>query len=566
MIRQHAPSRAPHHDGLAVVELRPYDDMASLRRRLESVEKDRVALLLPWDLRLLSRQLDFNLLQREASRHQLQVAIVSPDPDRRQLARGSGFPTFASAEAAAAADRWKGAGPRASEPPPTYWWEEEEDLSPQPNRPAPTWFDWLKDGVRFGAFLLAILVLAASAYAVVPTAEITVVPAGEMLAVSVPVSVDPGVESVTYTADGLGGIIPSRRIGLEIEGRAEVETTQTATVASGRARGEVLFTSRLAQDYVVPSGTVVRTSSTSYPIRFRTTADVVVPADGQAEAPIEALDDRTGNVGAYQINRVEGVAASAVRVINPQPTTGAEGKEVPVVVQEDYDRVREQLTHDLLDRAYGELHALLEPGEFLPYQSLTVEAVPKKAYSHFIGEEAESVGLNMRLLVSGQAVSSQAARDVARRVLVNRLPSGYRLVDAAFQVGELVEEDGPGLFTFYVTGRGYAAAAIGEETIVAAVRGKRIPEARAHLEETFPLAQPPQFTTWPSWPDWLAWLERVPPIPLRIDVFVTPEIQEVEEVTALPPGRFVAAGSAHCPQRAGPLRPSFSLRGSLIRG
>jgi hypothetical protein len=388
--------------------------------------------------------------------------------------------------------------------------------------------DWVRDGVRFVVFFLVTALLAFSAYLIIPKADITVVPAGEMVTVRVPISVDPEAESMAHTADGVGGIIPSRRIGLEVEGRAEVETMETATVASGRATGEVLFTSRLSQDYVVPAGTVVRTSSTSYPIRFRTTADVVVPADGQAKAPIRALDERTGNVGAYQINRVEGVAASAVRVINPEPTTGAEAQEVPVVVQEDYDRVREQLTGELLDKAYGELHALLEEDEFLPYQSLRVEAVPKKAYSHFIGEQSETVGLNMRLLVSGQAVNSGDARAIAKEALINKLPSGYQLVESRFDVGEVVEGyDGPGWFTFYVEGRGYVAAAISEVDVLTGIRGKRIPQARQQLQETLPLARPPRITTWPTWPTWLAWLDRVPLIPLRVTVDVTPQVPEM---------------------------------------
>jgi hypothetical protein len=303
-----------------------------------------------------------------------------------------------------------------------------------------------------------------------------------------------------------------------------------------------LFTSLLSQDYLVPSGTVVRTSSTSYPIRFRTTADVVVPAGGQARVPIEALDARTGNVGAFQINRVEGVAGSAVRVTNPEATTGAEAKEVPVVVQADYDRVRERLTGELLDQAYGELQGLLEPNEFLPYQSLRIEAVPKKAYSHFIGEQAEKVGLNMRLLISGQAVSADQARDVANEILIERVPSGHHLVDASFNVGDVEEEaEGPGWFTLYVDARGYAAAAIPEASVIEKTRGRRVPEALTELEQTLPLAKPPTITTWPEWPKWLAWLHRVPPVPLRIDVHVTPEAPELGDEAGVVPAVTLSA-------------------------
>jgi hypothetical protein len=523
MIGRSMPAQVEEAHRPAVVELQPHDDMASLRRYLDQVDQDRVALRLPWDLHLLSRDLDYDLLRREAWRRHTQVAIVSPDPARRQLARGCGFPVFSTTEAALSARRWNGHRPDVADPPPSYWWQAEPDVRPRLSRRRPTWMAWVRDGVRFAAFLLVIVAVAGSAYALLPHAEISLVPAGEMVTARVPISVDPEIESVTVNEDGIGGLIPSRRVGLEVEGHAEVATTETASVASGHATGHVLFTSRLAQDYMVPAGTVVRTSSTSYPIRFRTTADVIVPAEGQATAPIRALDERTGNVGAFQINRVEGVPASAVRVINPSPTTGAEQKEVPVVVQEDYDRVRQQLTETLLDKAYADLQTLLEADEFLPYPSLRVEAVPKKAYTHFIGEQAERVGLNMRLLVSGQAVNAGHARQITRQALVDAMPSGYRLVEASFQVGGMAdEEQGPGWFTFYMEGRGYAAAAVGEGEVVARVRGRRVPEARRELVRTFPLAEPPDLETWPEWPDWLAFLDRMPLLPLRTEVEITP--------------------------------------------
>jgi len=517
-------SQTGQSEGPAVLELYPQDDRASLRHRLDAVTDHRVALLLPWDADFLSRELDFDLLRREARRRRLEIAIVSPDPERRQLARGCGFAVFTTVEDARATERWNGHVSEELVPPPRYWWEQEVDLKRNRKRAQPTWLSWMKHGVRFAAFFLVVVVLAGSAYAIIPRAEVTLVPSGRTISVTVPVSVDPEIESVQQFGADAGGIVPSRRVGLEVEGSAEVETTGTENVTAGRATGEVLFTSLLSQDYVVPAGTVVRTSSTSYPIRFRTTADVVVPADGQARAPIEALDARTGNVGALQINRVEGMVASAVRVINPEPTTGAEPKEVPVVTQADYDRVRERLTQELLNEAHYELHSLMEDNEFLPRQSLRVESVPKKAYTHFIGEEAETVGLNMRLLVSGQAVDTGNVQSIAYQALRKRLPSGYRLIDANFEIGTVTEgEDDPGWFTVSVTGEGYAAAEVNADAAVDAIRGKPVSDARAQLLTDFPLAEPPEFTTWPEWPESLSWLERVPLLAVRIDVSVAPK-------------------------------------------
>jgi hypothetical protein len=517
----------------SLVQLDAHDDLASVRSYLEQADDDRIVLLLPWDIRFLSRELDYQLVRREATSRRLEVAIVSEDPERRKLAAGCGFPTFASAAAAQSGARWNGREAPSVEPPPRYWWDEEVDLRRKRPRPLPIWLDLIRHGVRFAVFSLVIAAVAGSAYIIIPTAEVSLVPAGEVLSVTVPVSVEPSIESPQPNATRPGGIIPARRIGLEVEGHADVETSGIASVTSGRATGQVLFTSILPQDYMVPSGTVLRTSSTSYPIRFRTTADVVVPANGQAWAPVLALDERTGNVGAFQINRVEGVVGSAVRVINPEPTTGADPKEVSTVVQADYDRVREQLTRTLLDQAYVELHELLEPNEFLAYQSLRVESVPKKAYSHFIGEQTETVGLNMRLLVSGQAVDRGLAEEITYQALVDELPEGYRLVDTDYEIGDVQEEtDGPGWFTFFVAGRAYAAAVIDSEKVIECIRARRVPDALEQLEAEFPLARPPRLSTWPEWPERLDWLERVPLLPLRIEVGVSPAFQDVEDATA----------------------------------
>jgi hypothetical protein len=464
-------------------------------------------------MRFLSRGLDFDLLRREAERRQLEVAIVSTDPERRLLARGCGFPAFARVEEAREAKGWRGRSPDRVELPSSHWWEEEVVLWPRPVRPQPQWFDWVKLGVRVAVFLLALLTLVGSAYVIIPSGTVTLVPAGREFTTIVPVSVGPDIETVDHDAR----VIPARRVGVEIEGYAEVETTGTMSVAVGRATGVVLFTNLLAQDYLVPAGTIVRTSSTSYPIRFRTTADVAIPAGGQVTVPVEALEDRVGNVGAYQINQVESVAASAVRVINPEPTAGAEPRDTRVVTQADYDRVRSQLMHQLLDQAYVAMGDLLESPEFLLRQSLRIQAVPKESYTRFISEQADSVGLDMRLLVSGLAVDVDNAESVAYVNLSRRLPPGYVLVDARFALGEVAEEDvGPGQFAFFVTGQGYAAAVLDTDAAVALVRGQPVDEARERLLAELPLAEPPEVMIWPGR------LGRLPLLPLRINVQVVP--------------------------------------------
>lgn len=502
------------------INLELHDDLASLRYRLNQVARGRVILVLPWDLRFLSRPLDFTLLRREAERQQLELAIVSPDPERRALARRCGFPAFATVQEAQESVVWRSRSPERILPPPRHWWDEEVSLRPRPARPRPRWMDWIGLGLRFIIFLLVLAILAGSAYAIVPSASVTLIPAGREFSIIVPVSVSPDVEAVDHTKR----LIPARRLGVYVSGYAETETTGTMSVVRGRATGNVLFTNLLGQDYLVPAGTIVRTSSTSYPLRFRTTADVLVPAMGQAIAPIESLTEG-GGAAAFEINRVEGVAASAVRVINPEPTGGAEEADVRVVTQADYDRVRKALVHQLFDQAAADMHDLMAPTEMLLRQSLRIEAVPKESYTRFLTEQADSVGLDMQLLVSGLAVDIANAKSVAYVTLSRRLPPGYSLVNVEYEVGEMAEEDiGPGQFTLFVTARGYAAVGLDTGVALDIIRGQPPDVAVQRLRAQLPLSEEPQIVLWPEWPERLKWLERVPYLALRIRVQVIPRV------------------------------------------
>ncbi len=517
----------------SVIELQPQDDFASIRHRLRLLGRGRVILQVPWEMRFLSNPVDFDLLRREAERHQMEAAIVSPDPARRQLARGCGFPVFSSVERAQKNPVWRGESPNKVEPPPRHWWDEEIKIQPRAMRPLPRWVDWLKLGFRFLIFILVLTILAASAYTIVPTASVTLTPAGEEFSTIVPVSVDLDIESVNNQL----GLIPARRLGVEVSDYAEVETTGLMDVIAGQATGTVLFTNLLPQPYTVRSGTVVRTSSTSYPFRFRTTADVTVPAGGQATVHVEGLQEGVGNVGAFQINRVEGAAGSAVRVINPEPTRGAEAQEMRVVIQDDYDRVRRLLIDRLFDQAYVEMEQMLGTTEILLRESMRIEAMPKESYNRFLTEQAETVGLDMEILVSGWAVDVDNAKNVAYAQLSRRLPPAYKLIDARFKLGEMAEEGvGPGEFTFFVTASGYAAISLNTDEAMELVKGQPVDVARKRLIDEFPLARDPQLTLWPRWSGRLAWLDRMPILPLRIDIQVAPKEQApvTEQALALP--------------------------------
>lgn len=504
---------------MKTITIRETDDRYTVRELLRRVDGERVLVVLPWSFDKGWRQpLDYEIQRRLAEHKHLEMAWVIEDPWRRDIARRAGLPTFGSEAAALEYLSRHGtfppikSAPKPQRPRRPWWAPTPRRTKSLAHRRPPPWALLLE-----GVVLLAVLAILAGVWVLaVPSAKITLYPATISYTRIVPVSVDPTLDEV----DLEHGVIPAERVGDEFEGYAEVVTTGRGYAFSGRATGKVLLTNLLGQDYRVPAGTIVRTSGGSYPSRYATTEDVTIPAFGQAEVPVEALlEGPRGNIDAYQVNLVEGVAGFAVRVTNPEPITGAESKIVRTVSQADRDRAWELAAQQVMANAYNGLQELAaqEPGRFLPRQSLMIQAAPKAAYTHVVGERTDVLGLSLRLLVTGEAINVRDAQAVAYRRLLQELPPGYTLTDARFEFGEAAEEDiGPGIFTFFVTAHGYATAQIDEGSVLEMVQGSPVTKAKQRLESSLSLAQPPEITVSPKW------FPYVPFLPIRVQVSVIP--------------------------------------------
>ncbi len=506
-----------------VITIGPEDDRYTLRARLRrtwaETGKGVIVLYLPWEVeRRWRSSLDYRFIARTSAEEGIPLAWVIEDPERRPLAREAGFRTFASLEAVRqAAERGETfpipSLPKPEPPPPPPPWADEPVPPPLPlPRPVPRW----RQIAELALLGVVLLTIGALLFLTIPSARIVIYPQGTTYAAIVPVSVDPEAETVDLQRN----VVPSRRIGDEFEAYVEVPTTGEGYAFTGKAKGMVVFTNLLGQDYTVPKGTIVRTSAGSYPVRFQTTEDVVVPPMGQASAPVEALEEGPkGNVGAYQINFVEGVVGFAVKVTNPQPITGAASEIVHIVSEEDRQRAWKLAARQVLEKAYEALRSgdYLQEGELLPRQTLIIQAVPKAAYTHLVGEQADTLGVTLRLLVTAQAVKASDVQQVAYRHLLLNLPQGYLLTDARFEYGESAEEEvGPGLFTFYVTAHGFATARINEAALRADLQGMPRREVADYLERSLPLAAPPRVEVQPRW------FPFIPHLPLRLEIQVVP--------------------------------------------
>lgn len=497
----------------------PSDNRYTVRETLRRIHEKTILVVLSWDVeKEWNQTIDYEVLLREAQQREQELIWVVEDPERRPVVRAAGFAVYNSEEAALEFLEIVGTFPqmrKATQPqrPPHAWWKEEPKRPKLPlRRRQPAWLISLEIGV----LLVALAAVGVTTFLSLPSAHIVLVPQGITYSRVVKVSVDPDLDDIDLER----GVVPTRRIGDEFEKFVEVSTTGRGISFSGRARGTILFTNLLDQNYQVPAGTIMRTTAGSYPVRYATTQLVEIPAFGQASVTAEALEEGPqGNIRAYQINLVEGVAGFAVRVTNPDPIGGAESSTVATVSEADHDRAWDLAAQQVIADAYNGLldSSYLEPGEFLPQQELIIQAVPKQAFTHLVGERAQILGLSLRLLISGQTVSLRDTQAVAYQQLSEYLPADYSLTDARFEYGEAAEEDvGPGLFTFYVTTYGYANADIDTSEAQDMIQGQSLQEAIADLNATYLLAQPPEITVKP------AWFPYIPFLPIRTEIEIIP--------------------------------------------
>lgn len=505
-----------------IIYLDPSDDVISIRDRVEMAEAKRVLLVIPPYTEALARRVDLQIVQRAAGRRGVEVALVTEDGRIGAQAQELGLSVFDSVAEGKHRKRWR----RPQED------TDEERWSPRRNDEA--WTAARQRGqaqARAARYRKARLILAWALFAAVltalmvgaaltvPSAKIVLIPRSEPVAVKLNAVIDPNIQTVDYARSR----IPATAIYTEVEGNAQAATSGQKDIPASRAVGRVIFLNQLTVPVSIPKGTAVRTSAFGTAVRFVTAADVTVPGGfgAQVEAPIEAVDiGAGGNVAANLINEVEGVAALAVRVTNPEPTRGGGIKQVPSVTQADKDRLRAALLQQLQQRAYAQMQGELDEQEFVPPESLSVAEVLDETYDRFVTEEAPSLGLQMRVSVAGLKVGMQDANALVYAAMAAQVPPGYELIPngLGFRRDEtLVPADKRGNLTLVMRGTGYASARLDLEAVRRSVAGLSVKQARTRLLETLPLQADPDIQVWP------AWFGRVPHLTFRTAIEIRPQ-------------------------------------------
>jgi hypothetical protein len=395
-----------------VIHLSSHDDVDSIRDRIARLQADRVLLVFPQtgEPPKINSLLQLRLIHRQTSVLGAHLGIVTRNDGVCDLAQALRIPVFNAVEDSHAV-RWRSRLPQ--------WrnWRSENPshlLFPPAQRKTRKLPRWLTLPFRAGLFAVAVLAVCMLIALALPSATLTIHPIEQPVQAELTFLLD----SNRTQSDFLAGELAAQVATVTLADQVEVATTGSIEVGTARASGEVTFTNRTDRQVIVPAGSAVRSSDSSTPQRFVTQATAIIPAGtgSLAVVPILAVNaGPAGNVAAGRINRLDGALGEQVHTLNLRATAGGETITAPAVALADIERATQQLLTRLQETAQTALQEQLQAEQVLLLETLQIEVLASTP-SHFSGEQAEHLTLEMRVQVSALV---QDAAQIRQAVLAN---------------------------------------------------------------------------------------------------------------------------------------------------
>lgn len=499
------------------VQLETNEDVISVRDRLSFIRGRRVLLIWPETGTALTRKLDLVLVQREAKRRVLQLALVTHDPGVIEHARDLGISTFETI-GESERNRWKRGRtrvflPRQHKPSHNPDPEELMSVASRVRRPRKRISLLRYLLTRIIVLTIVLGVIGGSAYLILPYAEVQITPERELIAVETQIMVDPLATDIDID----NGVIPATRLTATVQTVSSVPTSGLEQLDDTRSIGIVTFTNQTLQRIEIEAGTIVSTSAGT-PIQFRTTLPATVRGGvgERVEVAIEALPAFAGAIGNVEIgmiNTVEGALADDLTVRNVSATTGGESRNRAVVTAEDRERLLGITRGQLQALAYDEMQLQLSETQLIVLETIRIaeERDDWTTFSHDTGSVTDTLTLDMRAIVEAFVIDDRfAQRIVFARLSAAKPPSLILQPDSflyergSVSVGEAV--------MLSASGTAQVSAQIDAALLQEQLAGQDLASVENTIRAYVNLAAgtQPVITVYPEW------LPTMPQLPVRI--------------------------------------------------
>lgn len=118
--------------------------------------------------------------------------------------------------------------------------------------------------------------------------------------------------------------------------------------------------------------------------------------------------------------------------VNDEGLSGGSSREVRVVAKADKEQLLKELRADLLKEAKKKITPQLAEGEYIA--STSIAKVIEQSFDASVGEEVETVTLELKVLVESLVYQTADLKPLAQKVLADDVPAGYSLAQTGPQI------------------------------------------------------------------------------------------------------------------------------------
>jgi hypothetical protein len=489
-----------------VIHLEDFDDIDSIRDRLEWSKSDRIVLVWPKRGEIEINQVEMILLARKAEDLGLQIAIVTGSGSTREMAASAGIGSFNSQVSATLA-RWPSTLP--SQIPQhhdnkdlTALRDRIEQLRFEPERKIITRLLYFSAGVT-AVFALILFFL--------PGATIRLTPARIDQSLDLTIQANPSIKQADIT-----GKIPLLSASNLQNVKEKIETSGQLLIADQYAVGKVSLENLTEKTIQVPEGTIITTLSDP-PIRFEITNPVEVQPDNKpVTVDIRAvLPGSNGNIAAEEIQSVEGSLGPDLAVKNDEPTVNGGESSLRSPSDDDIRDLREKIKSALLAQARKEFGQTKKSGQTFFEKTIKIEKVVDENISTPAGEPADFLEIGMTAEVSILYIEEDDIKTSIREALNTNIPKGYEPENETIvftTIGEPEFDPDTVSLKWEIQAARKLRSTYSTNAIVQATMGKTPRQALVQISAMMHHQALPQIQIFPTW-----W-PRLPYIPFRIEV------------------------------------------------
>lgn len=345
--------------------------------------------------------------------------------------------------------------------------------------------------IVFLGSLLAIAIFVAGFFAwwFLPQAQVTIFISPNQLEEKVGIFVDPDADSVDLSTKTLPGEVLTE----EVEGNKTASTTGTKTVGDKAAGTVKLY--RVGAKVDLPSGTVLEANNG---LEF-VLDNAVSVASGSASSPSSIETTVTAaaigsdyNLASGESFAVSNYPTSELEAKNDNSFSGGSSREISAVSESDLETLLADLENELKEKAKEEFKKKVDASldqdnkcseGCVFIEDSVVSEVTEKDYSAKVGDEADTLKLDLTVTVTGLIVDKKSLIEVANETFKEKIPTGYVLREDQIKMRFGYDSEDDGKHAINVTVSANLLPELKVDEIAKSIAGKMPERAREILSQ-----------------------------------------------------------------------------------